>query len=219
MKKSNKLFSLSYLVSAIICTFLFQHVNGFSQEIKETSVSFMDGKQTAIEAKYSYSEDVMETVVKNVLEKKKIKKTKSTKGYNLYQSVIFDELTSDIIDFYIKVDGNKTSTTVTILISKGYNNFISSASDASTLKNTKNLCKEFNVNAIEEHLNREIAKQEEVIKDASKKLTKSVEKGKDLVKDKEEIIKKIAENSEEQKALKTELEAQKNILSTLKSKK
>lgn len=219
MKNSKKITTITNLVFAFSCIIFFQNFNGFSQEINETTISFMDGKQTAIEAKYIYSEDVMETVVKNVLEKKKIKKTKSTKGYNLYQSVIFDELTSDIIDFYIKVDGNKTSTTVTILISKGYNNFISSASDASTLKNTKNLCKEFNINAIEEHLNREIAKQEEVIKDADKKLTKSVEKGKDLVKDKEEIIKKIGENSEEQKSLKTELETQKNILTTLKSKK
>ena len=151
--------------------------------------------------------------------KKNIKKTSSKKGYSVYEGIIFSEITSDKIDFYIKVDGNKTNTKVTILISKGYNNFISESSDPSAFKNIKNLCKEFNVNAIEEHLNREIAKQEEVIKDAEKKYNKSVDKGKDLVKDKEEIIKKIGENAEEQKVLKANIETQKKTLETLKSKK
>ena len=192
---------------------------GFSQDISETNISFMDGKQNAIEAKYNFSEDIMETVVKNVLEKKSIKKTKNTKGYSFYEGIVWGELCSDKIDFYIKVDGNKTSSKVIILISKGYNNFISESSDPSTIKNVKKLCKEFNVNAIEEHLNREISKQEEVIKDAEKKYNKSVEKGKDLVKDKESIIKKIDENSEEQKVLKANIEEQNKILGTLKSKK
>jgi glutamyl/glutaminyl-tRNA synthetase len=206
-------------IFSTICIITIFCLKGFSQDINETSVSFMDGKQNAVEAKYNFSEDIMETVVDRVLGKKSIKKTKSTKGYDLYQGVIFSDLCSDIIDFYIKVDGNKSSATITILISKGYNNFIASSSDASTIKNTKNLCKEFNVNAIEEHLNREIAKQEEIVKDAEKKYNKSVEKGKDLVKDKEEIIKKIGENAEEQKTIKADLEEQKKVLGVLKSKK
>ncbi len=206
-------------IFSTICLITIFCLKGFSQDINETTVSFMDGKQNAVEAKYNFSEDIMETVVERVLEKKKIKKTKSTKGYDLYQGVVFEDLTSDKIDFYIKVDGNKTSSTITILISKGYNNFITSSTDVSTIKNTKSLCKEFNINAIEEHLNREIAKQEEKIKEAEKKYNKSVEKGKDLVKEKEKIVKKIGENSEEQKTNKDDLEEQKKILGTLKSKK
>lgn len=206
-------------IFSTICLITIFCLNGFSQDINETSVSFMDGKQNAVEAKYNFSEDIMETVADRVLGKKSIKKTKSTKGYDLYQGVIFSDLSSDVIDFYIKVDGNKTSSTITILISKGYNNFIASSSDASIIKNAKSLCKEFNVNAIEEHLNREIAKQEEIVKDAEKKYNRSVEKGKDLVKDKEEIIKKIGENTEEQKTIKANLEEQKKALGALKSKK
>ncbi len=202
-----------------ISLILFRLVNVYSQEISETSLSFMDGKQNAVEAKYKYSEDIMQNVVKNVLEKKKIKRTKSVKGYELYEGIVFEELSADKIDFYIKVDGNKKESTITLLISKGYNNFISTSNDASTIKNAKNLCKEFNIYAIEEFLNREIKKQEEVIEDANKKLNKSIDKGKDLVKDKEDIIQKIEKNSSEQKDLKTELEEQKKVLSTLKNKK
>jgi len=219
MKKATELVSSTKLILGSLSIMIMFCVSGYAQDISETNISFMDGKQNAIEAKYNFSEDIMETVVKNVLDKKNIKKTSSKKGYSVYEGLIFSELTSDKIDFYIKVDGNKTATKITILISKGYNNFISESSDPSTFKNIKTLCKEFNVNAIEEHLNREIAKQEEVIKDAEKKFNKSVEKGKDLVKEKEDIIKKIGENTEDQKTLKANTEAQKKILETLKSKK
>lgn len=207
------------IVFITICLVMISFYKGVSQDINETNISFMDGKQNAVEAKYNFSEDIMETVVKNVLEKKKIKKSKRTKGFDLYQGVVFEDLSSDVIDFYIKVNGNKTSTTITILISKGYNNFIATSTDASTIKNTKNLCKEFNIQAIEEHLNREISKQEEVIKEVEKKYKKSLDTGKDLVAEKEEIIKKIGQNTEEQKTIKTELEEQKKILGTLKNKK
>lgn len=194
-------------------------ISGFSQDISQTNISFMDGKQNAIEAKYNFSEDIMEKAVKSILEKKNLKKTSTKKGYNVYEGIVFSDLTTDKIDFYIKVDGNKSSTKVTILVSKGYNNFISESVDPSTFKNIKTLCKEFNINAIEENLNREIAKQEEVVKDAEKKYNKSVDKGKDLAKDKEEVIRKIGENTEEQKSLKTDIETQNKVLSTLKSKK
>lgn len=219
MKKATNLVSSTKLVLSSLTLMVISCISVYAQDISETNISFMDGKQNAIEAKYNFSEDIMETVVKNVLEKKSLKKTSSKKGYSVYEGVIFSDITSDKIDFYIKVDGNKTATKVTILISKGYNNFISESSDPSSFKNIKNLCKEFNVNAIEEHLNREIAKQEEVIKDAEKKYNKSVDKGKDLVKDKEDIIKKIGENAEEQKTLKANIETQKKTLETLKSKK
>jgi vacuolar-type H+-ATPase subunit I/STV1 len=137
----------------------------------------------------------------------------------LYQGVFFEDLSKDVIDFYIKVDGGKTESTVTILISKGYNNFLSSSTDGSTIKNAKNLCKEINIAAIDEHLDRAIEKQTEVFNEANKKHNKSIEKGKDLVKDKEEILKKIEANIEEQKQLKQEVENQKNALNALKSKK
>lgn len=190
-----------------------------AQDISEEKLSFMDGKQDAIVAKYKYSEDVLETVVEKTLSTKKIKKTKTVKGFKLYQGVFFEDLSKDVIDFYIKVDGGKTESTVTILISKGYNNFLSSSSDGSTIKNAKNLCKEINIAAIDEHLNRAIEKQTEVFNEANKKHNKSIEKGKDLVKDKEDILKKIEANIEEQKQLKQEVENQKNALNALKSKK
>jgi hypothetical protein len=190
-----------------------------AQDISEEKLSFMDGKQDAIVAKYKYSEDVLETVVEKILSTKKIKKTKTVKGFKLYQGVFFEDLSKDVIDFYIKVDGGKTESTVTILISKGYNNFLSSSTDGSTIKNAKNLCKEINIAAIDEHLDRAIEKQTEVFNEANKKHNKSIEKGKDLVKDKEEILKKIEANIEEQKQLKQEVENQKNALNALKSKK
>lgn len=208
-------------ISTFVCSVLLVFI-GYSlnaQTISEDRVSFMDGKQDAVVAKYQYSEDVMESAIDKVLAEKKIKKTKNTKGFRLYQGVIFDDLCRDVIDLYIKIDGNKKETTVTILISKGYNNFISSSNDGNTIKNTKNLCKVFNVAAIEEHLNREIEKQEEIVKEADKKQKKSVEYGKDLVKDKEELLKKIEENIQEQSQLKLALEEQIRILNNLKSKK
>ena len=208
-------------ISTFLCSVLliFIGCNLKAQTISEDRISFMDGKQDAVVAKYQYSEDVMEAAIDKVLAEKKIKKTKNTKGFRLYQGVIFDDLCRDVIDLYIKIDGNKKETTVTILISKGYNNFISSSNDGNTIKNTKNLCKVFNVSAIEEYLNREIEKQEEIVKEADKKQKKSVEHGKDLVKDKEELLKKIDENIEEQKQLKAALEEQIRVLNNLKSKK
>ena len=58
-----------------------------------------------------------------------------------------------------------------------------------------------------------------MIKEVEKKYKKSLDTGKDLVAEKEEIIKKIGQNTEKQKTIKTELEEQKKILGTLKNKK
>ncbi|MEI6347712.1 MAG: hypothetical protein WCP69_07175 [Bacteroidota bacterium] len=206
----------SFICSIALLSFC---ANINAQDISEEKLSFMDGKQDAIVAKYKYSEDVLETVVEKILSTKKIKKTKTVKGFKLYQGVFFEDLSKDVIDFYIKVDGGKTESTVTILISKGYNNFLSSSTDGSTIKNAKNLCKEINIAAIDEHLNRAIEKQTEVFNEANKKHNKSIEKGKDLVKEKEDILKKIEANIEEQKQFKQEVEDQKNALNALKSKK
>src|SRR5690606_24837821 len=84
---------------------------------------------------------------------------------------------------------------VTLMISKGNENFVSEAADGSLIRNAKNFLENLVPHVQAHDLNLQIAEQETVVKKANKKMEALTEEGQDLSKKQKKIEDQIAENA------------------------
>lgn len=114
----------------------------------------------------------------------------------------------------LKVADNKSN--VHLLISKGYDNFISSGTDEAMVGKVKDFLNSLqaDVDAGNRVLDYEI--QQKVIKEAEKALSKEADTGKDLSKDLEKLTAKISDNKQAQALKQKMLEDEKTRLQGMK---
>ena len=170
----------------------------FAQDAKETTVKYNKVNQNALIATYDQPAEVTEAALKERLSKDGLTRMKSSGGYMAYSGVIWSPVSTDKMDVYFKVEGKKDKSTITVLASKGYDNFVSSANDPVTVSQIKRYLNGFAVHANAYNLGLSIKAQEDVIRKAEKAYNNSVEANKDLLAQKEKLEKKIAESNNEQ---------------------
>ncbi len=189
-----------------------------AQNAKESSIEFLKSTQPCVEANYNRPSDLMEEALKKRLSDAKIGSGDKAKGgFRVYKGVIVPEISTDKIDLYTKVDGKKENATVYILVSKGYDNFVTSAKEEVTVGNMKNFLNGLEINAASLKLLADIEAAKEAVIKAEDKYKTSIEEGTDLVSQKEKIERKIAENKENQSAKQKEVKGAKDALETLRA--
>ncbi len=103
----------------------------------EGTADYNKNKQPALICEFPYPPGLVETVLGDDLKQKGFGKGKSTKGYQLYQAINFSEVSGEKIDLYVRVEKKsrkeKEAATLTVLVSKGYDNFIGSSTDATIM--------------------------------------------------------------------------------------
>jgi hypothetical protein len=194
----------------------------FSQA-RYTTIDYMKVARPAVAAELPFPE---KTVV-NALEDKFTKmgyKSKETKNFRLFSGVRMPELGTESYDLYFYIDRlsrrEKGSSTVTLMISKGYENFVTDSADAATIANAKQYLTTTLRDIVSAYdLELQIADQEDAIKKAEKKYNGLVDDGTDLQKKKRKIEEQIVENTNSQAGQKSEVEKQRQVLETLKSKR
>lgn len=148
---------------------------------------------------------------------------KSSKGFILFKGVKMPELGPDTYDLYFKIDRKskkeKDRSIVSLLLSKGYDNFTTEASDPALFANAKTFVNSLVEVTAAADLEQQIADQEEMVKKAEKKYNNSVDDGNNLEKKKRQIEQDIQENIKDQATKKGESESQLQILQTLKAKR
>ncbi len=189
-----------------------------AQNAREGSVKYMKGNQNAVIAEYNAPEKVVAEALKNKLSKAGLGKSKSSKGFTAYSGTLWQEISNDKVDIYYSVVAGKKNqpTSVQVLVSKGYDNFISSATDANAVNNLKNF-----LNTLDEEIRLvqfglDIKAQEEIVKKAESKNAENASDNKKLIKQKEDIEKKIVENENAQKLSQQELDKEKAKLEEMK---
>ena len=149
------------------------------------------------------------------------KKNKSEDFY-VFNNVQLPELNNRKLDMYFKVapatDGNTNESTVYLMVSKGYDNFVSPVTDTATFNAAQKFLNGFVAGTDAFKNNVDISNQERNVADAEMKLA-------DLVKDEKSIQDKIARlqadllgNQNDQKNQQLEIDSQKTRLGLLKSK-
>lgn len=186
------------------------------------TADYQKTKQPGIELDVPFPEKTVSKSIDDYFQKLGYK-GKDTKGYLTYKGVRLPQLGSDIYDLYFKTDKKsrkeKDATTVTLMISSGYEKFIGDTTNAPLIDSAKNYLNGLTDRVAAYDLDQQITEQDVALKKALKKLTNLTETGQDLQKKKVKIENDIADNLKGQASQKAESEKQQQILQTLRDKR
>lgn len=186
------------------------------------TAEYQKTKQPGIELDVPFPEKTVSKSIDDYFQKLGYK-GKDTKGYLTYKGVRLPQLGPDIYDLYFKTDKKsrkeKDATTVTLMISSGYEKFIGDTTNAPLIDSAKNYMNGLTDRVAAYDLDQQITEQDVALKKALKKLTNLTETGQDLQKKKVKIENDISDNLKGQASQKAESEKQQQILQTLRDKR
>jgi hypothetical protein len=206
-----------FLSAIALCAVLLSHA-----QARYTTAEFQKVMRPAVVGDVPFPEKTISNAIEDKMGKMGYK-GKSVKGFTLYSGVKMGEIGYGTYDLYYMVDRvsrkDKGNSTVTLMISTGFDAFVSDSSDAAVINNAKTYLNNLRDMVAAYDLELQIAEQEDVIKKADKKYNGLVDDGTDLQKKKRKIEEQIVENNAAQAAQKTEAEKQRQVLETLKAKR
>lgn len=189
-------------------------------QAKEGSVEFDKKERPAVICEFEYTTDVIEEAVLADLKEKGIKKYDNKKGFMIFEEVIFQQISVNKINFYVKIDEKKKDKTVlAFLVSYGLDNFISSAMDASIIKNTITYMNSLAPKFAATKLENDIEEQQKVYDKAKNEYENLVKDGEKLAQEKQKLEENIDKNKSEQKAKKEDMEKERLKLESLQGGK
>jgi hypothetical protein len=104
-----------------------------------------------------------------------LNKKNKEEGYYKFSGVVLPELANQKLDLYFKVDPMENNTndrsSITLLVSKGYDNFVSSGSDSATFRASENFLNGFVQNTNVYNISQRLEEQKQSIASSEKKWT------------------------------------------------
>jgi len=204
------------IVVLVLLFVLNLHANAQS---RTSTVEYQKTDREAIVNEVPFSEDMITRAIQDTLEKLGYK-GKESKGFIVYKGVKMPALGSEAYDLYFSVDKKskreKDISKVTLMISKGFDIFVTEKSDPGLVRNAKTYLDSLRNTVAIYDKGQQISEQEEVVKKAEKKIENLAEDAQDLQKKKKKLEKEIEDNIKEQADQQKELEKQRQVLSTLK---
>lgn len=201
---------------------LFLSLSSVTAQSTTATVEYLKINRQAVVNEVPFPEKTIKDAIDNKMQQMGYK-GKESKGFMVYKGVRLPELGSDSYDLYFMADKisrkNKDNSTLTLLISKGFDNFASDSTDGSLIKNAKTYLDSIRNMIAAYDLELQVTAQEDAVKKADKKYTNLVDEGESLEKKRKNIEKDIADNKKDQENQKAEIEKQKQILETLRGKR
>jgi hypothetical protein len=189
---------------------------------RTATVEYQKVNRQAVVAEIPFPEKTIRDAIDNKMEQMGYK-GKDSKGFTVYKGVRMPELGNDSYDLYFMADRKsrkeKENSTLTLLISKGFDAFVSDSADARVISNAKNYLDTIKNMIAAYDLEQQIVAQEDAVKKANKKYSNLVDDGASLEKKKKNIEKDIEDNKKDQSNQQAEIEKQKQILETLRGKR
>ena len=206
---------LSLAIVAAICATSFAQSRIATADYSKTT-------QPAVQTDIPFPEKTVSKAIDDQLQKKGYK-GKDTKGYLTYKGVSLPQLGAGTYDLYFKTDRKskkeKDFTTVTLLVSSGYDKFLSEADNPTVIAGAKTYLDNLTSQIASYDLEQQIVEQEEVVKKTTKKHVSYNDNGEALKKKMIKLQEEMDENVKNQATQKTEVDKQATILETLKSKR
>lgn len=191
-------------------------------QARVTTAEFQKTTQPAVELDMPYPENVVYKAIEEKMQKMGYK-GKENKGYVMYSGVRLPEFGNETYDLYVKAKSkgkkDKNSTTVTLLVSSGYEKFLGDSEYDRVVTDAKQYLTNQLPAVSAYDLELQIGEQSSATKKAEQKLEKLVNESADLAKKKEKIEKDIEENKRKQDEQRVEIENQRKIEETLKGKR
>lgn len=206
----NYIVTIAILFTTIYCS--------FAQIANVSSTEFNGKLQPSVSADFQMPANITIAAVKQKLSEMKIKGGSDKNGFINYSGIIINEIRPEKMDVYFKVEDKKTYSTLHMLMSNGYENFLNNENNGEEMKRAITFVSNMNKNIMRYGYTEEIKKEEEKLKDAEKDLKKSVKNGESLQKDKSKAESKISANKQEIAKAQADKENQEKTLEFVKAK-
>lgn len=188
----------------------------FGQNARETTIKLKKVQQNAMIADYNASPKITEDALKEYLDKAVIGKMRKSQGFYTFSKATWSEVSNETADIYFKVDGRKNKSTITVLYSKGYDNFISSSTDPETSTRIANFLNNFDT-ILNAHLHTlEVEKQTKVVVNRNDDLKNAISRSEGYKSDISKLQKKLEDNNKEIENLQKQLGTEQSKLDQLK---
>ena len=188
----------------------------FGQNARETTIKLNKVQQNAMIADYEVAPKIAEDALKEYLDKAVIGKMKNSKGFFTFTKATWTNISNETADIYFKVDGKKNKSTIVVLYSKGYDNFISSSSDPETSAKIANFLNTFSA-VLNNHLQVLVVdKQTKVVATQNDELKKAIQKSEDYKKEISKLQNKLEDNNKEIERLQKKMKSEQGKLDQLK---
>lgn len=201
--------------------FLFCASYAFSQA-QYKFIDFKNVQRPAIVYDVPYPEKTVDGALADKFSKMGYK-GKESKGFTMYRGVSMPELGPGNYDIYIAMDKRsrkeKDITTVTMLLSRGNDNFVSDSADAPLIANGKKFLESLVTSTTAYDLEQQILAQAEAVKKEEKRLKNYGDEADDMQKRKMKLEQQIIQNKKDQDAEVKEIERQKQLYETLKTRR
>ncbi len=219
--------SIKHMRNLILIAFMTLGVLGTSaQSTSKASSTIVEAKNynvNAVSIEFPIGEKDMEDIFEKRIQAlgagKKTSKWSVSKKYRYYPGETLGEISTDKLDYYYYIDGNKTNSNITVFASHGYDNFVNEKDEKHIFDNIKFFLESMNedVNAI--NWQYRVEAQKEVVKEHEKDLSKS----QDNLKNREDALTKLQNEIEENKTdienRKAKLVEQQQLLETIQNER
>jgi hypothetical protein len=196
-------------------------ISSFSQT-RVSTVEYLKTKRQSIVADFPFSTKTVMNSIEEKLEKMGYK-GKDAKDFTVFRGVILPEIGTGVYDIYFMVDKkskrDKDNSIVTMMISKGYENFVTEEEDGELITNAKNYLDNLKLSVSAYDLEDQIKEQEVILRKNEKKASNLVEDGQSLENKFKKLQEQIADNKKDQADQNSEVEKQKQILDMLKGRR
>lgn len=189
---------------------------------RQTEVEYQKQLRPAIVNDIPFPQSTIEDAIKDHFTKMGYKAT-SSKGFLIFKGVGMKDWGAGTFDLYFMADKKsrkeKDLSTVTMMLSKGFDEFVSNSSDAAVFGKAQSYLDSLRNMIAVYDLEQQIIAQENEVKKAVKKTADLEDEAKDLEKKKRKLEDDIADNKKAQEKQAKELENQKQILDVLINKR
>ena len=214
-----KQLNMKYIISFIVFTAAFFAAAAQSRIV---TVEYQKINRQAVVNEIPFPEKTIRDAINNKMELLGYK-GKDSKGYTVYKSVKMPELGNDAYDLYFMADRKsrreKENSTLTLMLSKGFDSFVADSSDSNLMNNAKKYLDSITNVIVAYDLEQQIIAQEDAVKKADKKSANLIDDGVSLEKKRKNIEQDIADNRKNQASQLVEVEKQRQILIVLRSKR
>lgn len=190
-------------------------------QVTEGSIQINKTNQPAVIAQFNYSKDVVENVMADFFKNANLGKSRKFKGFQKFEGVVFQQIADERIDLYYKVSSKSKrsqTSTVHMLVSKGYDNFVSSNSNPEIMAKAKEVLASLVTEFEAKDLRNQIEAQQKVVDRADRDLKSLYSEGENLKSRIKKLQDDLEENGKKQENQNALLEKEKKALEELKAK-
>jgi len=163
---------MKQLLSLLAAVMIIFPVTVSAQDILEGPVTLGKAEMPGFIYNSQYGQEDVEAVLAKKLTDAGIELHKKKNKFYTYNGVLIREISPNKIDVYYKVEKKKKKSAVYFSVSKGYDNHVSSGSDATAAANIKHFLSEIDATIVH---NEEIKAKQQEMEKANEKLEKQKE--------------------------------------------